>query len=40
MQEINFTRNLDRTGSATILFIIAEVQETILLFSQETMRIL
>ena len=33
IQQINFTANLNRTGGATILFIIEEAKETIFDFS-------
>ena len=32
IQQINFTSNLDRTGNATIFFIIEEAKETIFEF--------
>ena len=32
IQQINFTANLDRVGNATMLFIIEEVEETVLDF--------
>ena len=40
IQQIIFTRNLDRPAGATIFFIIEEVQETILDFSQGTFKVL
>ena len=40
LQEYNFPRNLDRAVKTTIFFIIEEVKETILDFSQETERVL
>ena len=40
MQQINFTRNLDQDGNTAIFFIIEEVKETILDFSQGTVRVL
>ena len=43
IQQISFTRNLDRTGNTIIFlqcFIIEEAKETILNFSQETMGVL
>ena len=39
-QQINFTENLDRDENRTILLILEEVQETILDFSQGTVRVL
>ena len=39
MQQINFTGNLDRAESATMFFII-EAKETILDFSQETVKVM
>ena len=42
-QQINFTANLDRVGNTGIYFIIEEVEEakeTILDFSQETVKVL
>ena len=42
-QQINFTANLDRVGNTRIYFIIEEVEEakeTILDFSQETVKVL
>ena len=40
IQKINFTRNLDRAAGATMSFIIEEVKETILDFSQRTVKVL
>ena len=40
IQQINFTGNLDRPEGATIIFIIEEVKEIILDFSQETVKVL
>ena len=40
IQKINFTANLDRAGNTTIFFIIEEAKETILDFSQRTVRVL
>ena len=37
MQQINFTRNLEEAGNRTMFFILEEVQEIILDFSQETL---
>ena len=36
IQQINFTANIDRDGNATIFFIVEEMKETILDFSQGT----
>ena len=38
-QQINFNGNLDRTEGATMFFIIEEAKETILDFSQGTVRV-
>ena len=40
IQQINFTANLDRAGNTTMLFIIEEGKETVLDFSQETVKVL
>ena len=40
IQQINFTSNLDRTGNTTTFFIIDEVRETVLDFSQGTGKVL
>ena len=40
IQQINFIENLDREGNTTIFFIIEEVKETILDFSQGTVKVL
>ena len=39
-QQINFTRNLEGTGNATIFLFTEEVKKNILAFSQGTMRVL
>ena len=39
VQQINFTGNLDRVEGATMFFIIEEVKETVLDFSQGTVKI-
>ena len=39
-QHINFTANLDRDGDATKFFIIEEAKETVLDFSQGTVKVL
>ena len=38
IQQINFTANLDRAGNTRILFILEEGKETILDFSQGTIK--
>ena len=40
IHQINFIENLDREGNTTIFFIIEEVKETILDFSQGTVKVL
>ena len=40
IQQINFTANLDRAGNARVYFIIEEAKETILDFSQGTVKVL
>ena len=40
IQEINFTANLDREGNTTMFFIIEETKETVLDFSQGTVKVL
>ena len=40
IQQINFTANLDRNGNTAIFFIVKEVKETILDFSQGTVKVL
>ena len=39
-QQINFTANLDREENTTMLFIIEEAKETVLDFSQGTVKVL
>ena len=39
-QQINFTGNSDRDGNTTMFFIIEETKETILDFSQGTVKVL
>ena len=39
MQLINFTGFLDRPGNTTMFFIIEEAKETILYFSQGTVKV-
>ena len=38
-QQINFTGNLDWAAGATTFFIIEEAKETVLNFSQETVKL-
>ena len=40
IQEINFTANLDRAGNIRVYFILEEAKETILDFSQGTVKVL
>ena len=40
IQQINFIENLDRNGSTRMFFILEEAKETILDFSQGTVRVL
>ena len=40
IQQINFTADLDRAGNTRIYFIIGEAKETILNFSQGTVKVL
>ena len=40
IQQINFTGNLDRTGNTRVYFILEEAKETILYFSQGTVKVL
>ena len=40
IQQIDFTANLDRRGNTTIFFIIEEAEETVLDFSQGTVKVL
>ena len=40
IQQINFTANLDRNENITMFFIIEEAKETILDFSQGTVKVL
>ena len=40
VQQINFTANLDRAGQMAMYFIIEEAKETVLDFSQGTLRVL
>ena len=40
IHKINFTANLDRTGYTTMFFIIEKAKETVLDFSQGTVKVL
>ena len=40
IQQINFTTNLDRDEGATMFFIFEQVKETVLNFSQGTVKVL
>ena len=40
IQQINFTANLDRAGNTTMFFIIEKAKETVLGFSQGTVKVL
>ena len=40
IQQINFTANLDRAGNTRICFILEEEKETVLEFSQGTVKVL
>ena len=40
IQQINFTANVDRAGNTTMFFIIEEAKETVLDFSQGTVKVL
>ena len=40
IQQINFTANLDKEGNTTMFFIFEEVKETVLDFSQGTVKVL
>ena len=40
IQQINFSANLDRTGNTRIYFILEEAKETVLDFSQGTVKVL
>ena len=40
IQQISFTANLDRDGNTTMFFITEEAKETILDFSQGTIKVL
>ena len=38
IQQISFTANLDRAGNTTVSFIIEEIEETVVNFSQGTIK--
>ena len=40
IQKINFTANLDRAGNTRLYFILEEAKETVLEFSQVTVKFL
>ena len=40
IQQINFSENLNRNGDMTMFFIIEEAKETVLNFSQGTVKVL
>ena len=40
LQQINFTENLDQVGNKAMFFILEEVTESVLGFSQVTVRVL
>ena len=40
IQQINFIANLDRVGNTTMFFITEEAKETVLDFSQGTVKVL
>ena len=40
IQQINFAANLDREGNTTMVFITEQVKETVLDFSQRTVKVL
>ena len=40
VQQINFTANLDRAGNTRFYFILVEAKETIVEFSQGTVKVL
>ena len=40
IQQINFTANLDKAGNTTMFFVIEEAKETVLDFSQGTVKVL
>ena len=40
IQQINFTANFDRAGNTRVYFILEEIKETVLDFSQGTVKVL
>ena len=40
IQQINFTKNLDRAGNTRFYFILEEAKETVFEFSEETVKVL
>ena len=40
IQQINYTANLDRAGNTRLYFILEEAKETVLEFSQGTVKVL
>ena len=40
IQQINFTENLDKNGNTTMVFIIEDAKETVLDFSEGTVKVL
>ena len=40
VQQVNFTTNLDRTGNTRKIFILKKPKETVLEFSQQTIKLL
>ena len=40
VQQVSFTANFDRNGNTTMFFIIEEAKETVLEFSQGTVKVL
>ena len=40
IQQINFTANLDRAENTTMFFVVEETKETVLDFSQGTVKVL
>ena len=39
IQQINFTANIDRAGNTTMFFTVEEAKETVLDFSQGTVKV-
>ena len=40
LQQINFTANLDRAGNTRVYFILEEAKESVIFFSQGTVKVL